>query len=234
MIYNFLRVKFIYLLVLFSCKSFELEEFDYPLLNTSKIKIMPLGDSITQGIHINSKNIGYRRDLYNLLKSNGYQIDLVGSMHDGSVSDFDKDHEGHGGYRADQIRDSVYYWLSLNPPDIILLHVGTNDISQKETAYNVSLEIDQILDQIDLFELDNDYRIKVIVAKIINHFDYQENVITLNNYISSNVEDRFKDGDYIFLADIYSSLNDKRYFLDNVHPNESGYKVMAETWASKI
>ena len=229
-----MRVKFIYLFVLFSCKNFELEEFDYPLLNTSKIKIMPLGDSITQGIHINSKNIGYRRDLYNLLKSNGYQIDLVGSMHDGSVSDFDKDHEGHGGYRADQIRDSVYYWLNLNPPDIILLHVGTNDISQKETAYNVSIEIDQILDQIDLFELDNDYRIKVIVAKIINHFDYQENVMALNNYINSNVEDRFKDGDYIFLADIYSSLNDKRYFLDNVHPNESGYKVMAETWASKI
>ena len=229
-----MRVKFIYLIVLFSCTSFELEELDYPLLNTSKIKIMPLGDSITQGIHINSKNIGYRRDLYNLLKSNGYQIDLVGSMHDGSVSDFDKDHEGHGGYRADQIRDSVYYWLSLNPPDIILLHVGTNDISQKETAYNVSLEIDQILDQIDLFELDNDYRIKVIVAKIINHFDYQENVRALNNYISRNVEDRFKDGDYIFLADFYSSLNDERYFLDNVHPNESGYKVMAETWASKI
>ena len=229
-----MRVKFIYLFVLFSCKNFELEEFDYPLLNTSKIKIMPLGDSITQGIHINSKNIGYRRDLYNLPKSNGYQIDLVGSMHDGSVSDFDKDHEVHGGYRADQIRDSVYYWLSLNPPDIILLHVGTNDISQKETAYNVSIEIDQILDQIDLFELDKDYRIKVIVAKIINHFDYQENVMALNNYISSNVEDRFKDGDYIFLADIYSSLNDKRYFLDNVHPNESGYKVMAETWASKI
>ena len=229
-----MRVKFIYLFVLFSCKSFELEELDYPLLNTSKIKIMPLGDSITQGIHINSKNIGYRRDLYNLLKSNGYQIDLVGSMHDGSVSDFDKDHEGHGGYRADQIRDSVYYWLSLNPPDIILLHVGTNDISQRETAYNVSLEIDQILDQIDLFELDNDYRIKVIVAKIINHFDYQENVRALNNYISRNVEDRFKDGDYIFLADFYSSLNDERYFLDNVHPNESGYKVMAETWASKI
>ena len=229
-----MRVKFIYLFVLFSCKNFELEEFDYPLLNTSKIKIMPLGDSITQGIHINSKNIGYRRDLYNLLKSNGYQIDLVGSMHDGSVSDFDKDDEGHGGYRADQIRDSVYYWLSLNPPDIILLHVGTNDISQKETPYNVSLEIDQILDQIDLFELDNDYRIKVIVAKIINHFDYQENVRALNNYISSNVENRFKDGDYIFLADIYSSLNDKRYFLDNVHPNESGYNVMAETWASKI
>ena len=68
---------------------------------------MTLGDSITQGIHINSKNIGYRRDLYNLLKSNGYQIDLVGSMHDGSVSDFDKDHEGHGGYRADQIRDNL-------------------------------------------------------------------------------------------------------------------------------
>ena len=229
-----MRVKFIYLFVLFSCKNFELEEFDYPLLNSSKIKIMPLGDSITQGIHINSKNIGYRRDLYNLLKSNGYQIDLVGSMHNGSVSDFDKDHEGHGGYRADQIRDSVYYWLSLNPPDIILLHVGTNDISQKETAYNVSIEIDQILDQIDLFELDNDYRIKVIVAKIINHFDYQDSVIALNNYISSNVEDRCKDGDYIFLADIYSSLNHKRYFSDNVHPNESGYKVMAETWASKI
>ena len=38
---------------------------------------MPLGDSITQGIHIIQK-YWLQADLYNLLKSNGYQIDLVG------------------------------------------------------------------------------------------------------------------------------------------------------------
>ena len=48
--------------------------------NTKKINIMPLGDSITQGIHIDSKNTSYRRELYKLLKYNDFEIDFVGSM----------------------------------------------------------------------------------------------------------------------------------------------------------
>ena len=195
---------------------------------------MPLGDSITQGIHINTKNIGYRRDLYFLLVDNGYSVDFVGSMHDGSFSDFDKDHEGHGGFKANQIRDNIYNWLTINPPDIILLHIGTNDINAQEDPFMIGKEIDQILDQIDIFEANNQIQIKVILAKIINHFLYPDNIIKLNGYILELVKNRQDNGDIIALADMHSKLNGTIYFQDKVHPNENGYKKMAQIWLEKI
>ncbi len=198
------------------------------------IKIMPLGDSITQGIHINSKNIGYRRDLYQILTDNGFRVDFVGSMNDGSISDFDKDHEGHSGYRANQIRDSIYNWLVINPADIILLHIGTNDINGGEAPFSISLEINSIFNQIDLYEKEYNKSIKVIAAKIINHQLYPGDIKKLNNYMSDIVKERRSRGDNIIIADMFSILNDENDFLDNVHPNESGYKKMAELWIEKI
>jgi len=118
------------------------------------IKIMPLGDSITEGIaeipqnpDQNSSNypklpnggvdstltedrIGYRGKLWDLLKTEAYDIDFVGSKNTGNsyaTSDFDTNHEGHGGAKSVFIKDNIDTWLTLNPADIILLHIGTND-----------------------------------------------------------------------------------------------------------
>ena len=58
----------------------------------AQITIMPLGDSITKGSQSTDVN-GYRRDLKDLLVSSGYDVNFVGSLHDGTF--VDKQHEGH-------------------------------------------------------------------------------------------------------------------------------------------
>ena len=76
-------------------------------------KIMPLGDSITLGISSGVAQeefyVSYRKELYDQLKAAGYVIDdelFVGTLTSGSsVPDFDPDHEGHDGWRTDQIVD---------------------------------------------------------------------------------------------------------------------------------
>ncbi len=99
------------------------------------VTIMPLGNSITDEYNVDGS---YRKDLYDLLEAAGYtpdivdptaipRFDFVGSQDDGELAD--PDHEGHSGWDADEIRDNIYGWLDANPAEIVLLHIGTNDMS---------------------------------------------------------------------------------------------------------
>ena len=71
-------------------------------------KIMPLGDSITQGVASGVPDeafqVSYRKALYDNLKAAGYVVNdeiFVGSLISGeSVADFDPNHEGHPGWRT--------------------------------------------------------------------------------------------------------------------------------------
>src|SRR5262245_54038543 len=76
-----------------------------PPAPAAPVRIMPLGDSITQA---DASHDSYRRPLWKSLQSGGYLVDFVGSSsmnHMGGppVRDFDADHEGHWGWRADEI-----------------------------------------------------------------------------------------------------------------------------------
>jgi lysophospholipase L1-like esterase len=129
-------------------------------------RVMCLGDSITYGTSSTNVN-GYRRPLYFLLSGGGFDFDLVGSLADGSL-DFDRDHEGRPGWRADQLRDNIYTWLTNSPADYVLLHIGTNDINGGQDAAGTRDEVAQLLDNIDQWESDNGVPVTVVLAQIIN------------------------------------------------------------------
>src|SRR5689334_8226516 len=67
------------------------------------VRVMPLGDSITQGGSIG----GYRLDLGTKLRAAGRSIDFVGSLTDGPASMPDRNHEGHPGWTIAQIDANV-------------------------------------------------------------------------------------------------------------------------------
>ncbi|WP_319018735.1 cellulose binding domain-containing protein [Microbispora sitophila] len=90
------------------------------------IKIMPLGDSITAGPGC------WRALLWDRLQRTGYtDIDFVGTQTGRGCSvQHDGDHEGHGGFSATGIADNDQLppWLAATKPDIVLMHLGTNDM----------------------------------------------------------------------------------------------------------
>jgi hypothetical protein len=69
-----------------------------------------------------------------------YNVDHVGTQIDTQNPALpDADHEGHGGYRVDQIQAGIDDWLSsIDDPDVILLLIGTNDFFEgyDERQYN--------------------------------------------------------------------------------------------------
>src|SRR3954463_4311363 len=87
------------------------------------VRVMPLGDSITEGTQVPG---GYRIGLWQRLSGGGYRIDYVGSQFNGPSSLPDHDHEGHPGWRIDQIDANIGGWLQTYRPQTVLLHIGTN------------------------------------------------------------------------------------------------------------
>ncbi|HDK36468.1 MAG TPA: hypothetical protein ENG82_06140, partial [Bacteroidetes bacterium] len=92
---RFLNELFGICVVIFALFAFETNAF------SKTWKIMPLGNSITDGIGSSAGTGGYSDDLYKLLNANGVSFDFVGSLNDGISPD--PDHEGHDGYTSEQI-----------------------------------------------------------------------------------------------------------------------------------
>jgi len=196
------------------------------------IRIMPLGNSITRAVAGSELEMGYRRMLYLDLVNAGYDIDFVGSQIDGLVEDFDRDHEGHSGWEADEIRDNVYNWLVANPADYVLLHIGTNDVTHNHVDVN---EVDQLLDSIDQFETDYANPIKVLLARIVHRTDaLTPKTIIFNDSVEALVLDRVLNGDDIVIVGMDTALTYPDDIADKVHPNQSGYDKMARTWFNHL
>ena len=80
---------------------------------SSPVKVMPLGDSITvgksSGVDDLSKQISYRKDLWDDLIAAGYSVDFQGSVTKCDFyAGFDPNHEGHGGWTDTQIASNIY------------------------------------------------------------------------------------------------------------------------------
>ena len=212
------------------------------------IKIMPLGDSITvganSGVNENDFMVSYRKSLRDKLVGAGYDVDFVGSQLSGNEVFGDSQHEGHGGWYAAGVPDSsilprVYGFLEAFTPNIVLLHIGTNDISVGQAPASIADEIDGILGEVDTFEEDYNKDVWVVLARIVNRANgcvNRDQTTSLNNSLDSIVDARWGNGDRISAADMENSAGlDYRIqptgnMYDCLHPYATGYEKMAEEW----
>lgn len=188
------------------------------------VRVMPLGDSITEGTATPG---GSRIGLWQRLAGGGYTVDFVGSQFNGPASLGDHDHEGHPGWRIDQIDANVVGWLNTYQPQTVLLHIGTNDILQN---YNVSTAPNRLSALIDRITTTAP-NAKVFVAKIIPIGWSEGNaaVNTFNAAIPGIVQSKVNAGKNVHLVDMYSALTASD-LDDGVHPTPGGYDKMAAVW----
>jgi hypothetical protein len=176
---------------------------------------------------------GYRRDLWNLLKSSGYDIDFVGSLSNGDPDFADKQHEGHPGWQDDEIADDVYRFLTDHPAQIVLLHIGTNDIARDPT-YTDPADVENILDEIDRWEAEKNKTVVVILAEIINQKGHvcpnSSTTTTFNNRVNEMAQKRTDDRIVTVDMECSAGLNYLSDMADTLHPNSSGYAKMADKW----
>lgn len=197
------------------------------------VRIMPLGDSITAGPGC------WRAKLWNRLQTTGFtNIDFVGTQSDGGGCNpgfsYDFDHEGHGGFAATGIADNNQLppWLSAARPDIVMMHLGTNDmwggfipLATKLTAFT------KLIGQMRA----NNPNMKIIVAQIIPMSasacaTCPADVMAFNNAIPGWAAGLTTAQSPIFVADLWTGFNATSDTVDGVHPNDGGFQKMSDKW----
>jgi lysophospholipase L1-like esterase len=186
------------------------------------VKVMPLGDSITDGLTVPG---GYRIGLWQRFTANGYKVDFVGSLSNGPASLGDHDHEGHSGWRIDQIDANIVGWLTTYQPHTVLLHIGTNDISQNYDLPNAPNRLSALIDHIT----NTLPSAEVFVAQIIPLSYDASQLQAFNAAIPGIVQSKVAAGKHVHLVDQYDALTTAD-LQDGVHPNAAGYDKMAAVW----
>jgi lysophospholipase L1-like esterase len=164
-------------------------------------------------------------------------VNFVGSVISGQSVFGDPQHEGHGGATDADIAADVLTWLrQADPVDVVLLHIGTNDLNTDPS------DVEAILDQIDAYETGPGGRpVWVILARIINRMNHTcpspSTTTTFNRNVAAMAQDRIdNDGDKIIIVDMECGANiDYRArpqgdMNDDLHPFSTGYDKMAAVW----
>lgn len=199
-------------------------------VHLSAVTVMPLGDSITFGIG-SSDGGGYRLPLWNDLLAQHIHVHFVGSLQQGPDT-FDTENEGHSGWRIDQIARHVVTWLHEYRPQIVLLHIGTNDIAHNYALARAPDRLSSLIDEI----ASADPGVRIFVALIIPCF---RNAFTLaqtaiyNQAIPALVRSKFERGVYVQSVDM-QGIPATSMLRSGLHPNDAGYKQMATIWMNAL
>jgi len=202
---------------------------------------LPLGDSITCA---SKYKVSYRYPLWQNLVDAGKKVEFIGQSSTGNYGRTDWEtykglaftpaNEGHGGWRADQILNGLENkkekgltnWLSGYRPDIALIHLGTNDMYQKQTPESTRDEIEQIINQLRV----NNPNVKVLLAKVIP-MQANANIGRLNQLLSQLALKLNQPVSPVMSVDMNTGFSlEADMQKDKIHPNANGEKKMAKRW----
>ncbi|MFJ4922763.1 SGNH/GDSL hydrolase family protein [Streptomyces sp. NPDC088725] len=186
------------------------------------VRIMPLGDSITDGF--TPLPGGYRIGLWNQLGSAGYQVDFVGSQSNGPAELGDHDHEGHSGWRIDELDANIVNWLNDSDPRTVMLQIGTNDMNQNYDIANAPARLSTLIDHIRAQKPDAEVFVATITPE--SSPDLENRVEAFNAALPAIVGGK---GSRVHLVDMYGALTADD-LADGVHPSPAGYAKMSTVW----
>ena len=220
-----------------------------------KIKIMPLGDSITYGM---ADEGGYRKYLWQILREKGYEdIDFVGPEgseratfnYNGQQVTYDDNHAGYSGYtivnrpggwfgQLNGILETMQQgdYITKYAPDIMLLKIGTNDINIG-ALNRTETDLHTLLDYLCEKRPQNGVIFMTTIPDLGGNLGWAGGDKTADiasyNKIVKKVADEYSSKNVIF-ADIHSVINASSDLADGVHPNAGGYEKMAKYWAEQL
>ena len=196
-------------------------------------RIMALGDSITGSPGC------WRAILWNKVVAAGYTNFVpVGTLPPaGCANDIANDyHEGHGGFLATGIANANQLpgWLAASTPNMVLMHLGTND------SFNAANTVDMILAAyttlVGQMRASNP-NMKILVAQIIPLYtattqctDCYQRVIALDNAIPAWAAGLSTAQSPIIVVDQWTGFNTLTDTGDGIHPNDLGIQKMADKW----
>ncbi|MFJ9691831.1 FG-GAP-like repeat-containing protein [Kitasatospora sp. NPDC101183] len=187
------------------------------------LRVMPLGDSITAGAG-SATGSSYRAPLWSLVAGQSrYTVRFVGSQAGGQLPDLA--HEGHSGFMIENIAAGIDQWLAAAHPDVVLLHIGVNDLDRSTDPAHAPDRLKALLDRI--------YADRPGVAVVM------EGVIPTTQGLAASPA-VYNDRARQLQAVEAQAGNSFRYvdppaltsaeMSDRLHPNDSGYRRIAQAF----
>ncbi|MBP2326628.1 lysophospholipase L1-like esterase [Kibdelosporangium banguiense] len=192
------------------------------------VRVMPLGDSITHGTQIPG---GYRIGLWQSFVNGRYRVDFVGNQFNGPAALWDHDHQGHPGWRIDQIDANIVIWVRATNPRSVLLHIGTNDVIQNFNLGGAPGRLSTLIDRITATAPGADVFVATIIP--LSNAGWQNAARTFNAAIPGIVQSKVNQGKRVRLVNMHTALTTAD-LIDGVHPNANGYNKMAATWFNAL
>ncbi len=199
-----------------------------PAQAADPVRVMPLGDSITGSPGC------WRAALWQKTVAGGQSADFVGTLRDpGCGVSYDGDNEGHGGYLATNIADQNLLpgWLSATRPDVVMMHLGTNDVWSNIPSTTILAAYSKLVRQMRA----SNPSMRILVAQILpmnpsGCSDCGRRVVSLNAAIPGWATANSTTSSPITVVDQWSGFRTATDTSDGVHPNSSGNTKITDRW----
>lgn len=235
------------------------KQFKGGKINKVKNLLLPLGDSITVGSGDNDAaaggEFGWRDHLQDLLGIGKY--DFVGAITDPDTdATYDVDHAGVGGEKCSAVLArlstalSTYFVGYYSEDSAVLLQCGTNDCNQSVSNNTTRNDIRTMISTIHAYDPKIDIYISNVTPTRTNGTpDLNPCIDTLGPILATLVDDTHTGSGVstvkksnVYLVDMNAAFKaNTNYSLDYMsqpvgvsHPNDTGYRVMADTWYEAI
>ncbi|KAF2265779.1 SGNH hydrolase [Lojkania enalia] len=195
---------------------------------TSLVKIMPFGASIVGAPGC------WRAILWQKLQAAGIKnTDFVGSNPSPDCGfKYDGENEGHAGARATEYaqKGNLTVWLKAAKPDIVMVHVGTNDVLGGIKPWDILRAYSTLVDEMRASKVN----MGIIFSKLIpldpSRFSKQavQGIVDLNGNMSEWVMTKSTPLSPILIVDSYTGFDVKKDTSDGEHPNASGNEKLAQ------
>ncbi|EDL64513.1 SGNH/GDSL hydrolase family protein [Bacillus sp. SG-1] len=198
------------------------------------LKIVSIGDSLTQGVGDETKSGGYVGILNHTFEDNQLKISL--------------ENYGKRGNRTDQLLkrlEDKEIARSIKEADIVLITIGANDIMKIVKSNFIDLKVETFereqqgyTDRLRaIFDKINDLNpdTKIYLIGFYNPFegyfgDIKELEVIMRgwNEAGKTVTEEYDNVNYIPTSDLFEGSNLELLAEDYFHPNTSGYKLIAK------
>jgi lysophospholipase L1-like esterase len=210
------------------------------------LRVLPVGDSITQGGKRDRAEHTYRLPLQRLLRERGVAFDFLGTravgLHEDAVWPevlpgvaFDRDHAGYYGRKTAFVCAKVIEALPAMPvpPNVVLVHLGTNDQGSTDFPAEVVAPLRDLilalrrrepkvavfLGHLNFNDSKGANALRPLVEDLANEMSTAESpVVTVHHYQGWQEKPRQPNSDT----------------FDWAHPNPQGQEKMARAWLAAL
>jgi lysophospholipase L1-like esterase len=185
------------------------------------VKILPLGDSITEG----GGQLCYRPALAKLLKDAGHDVAFVGPKE----APAGLRHGGYGGKNAEQIAELYAGFHATTPADIVLIHAGHNHFAEEKPVPGILRATESMIAS----ARQANPKVTILLAQVITSgklpkYSYLPG---LNQQLAKLATKLHRPEQRVILVDQATGFDWKTDAVaDLVHPNAQGAAKMAGQW----